>query len=295
MLSSGPKLSKLLLILFLLGLAIIILRTLLVGAVSIYNDPSTIDLFGILIIGGMLTFSLSLVYIAFMQMVPNKVMTRKGFALLWLSVSWGLFSFTVKLYPWNIIFALGFLLIGLPYYYRYPWKLVDGKWVDKVGKTSVDTDPVELNKTVSGLQKTLLFVWVVFVSTLLLYLLIPNLVSISEVAIDRLSSAAKTIRMTLWAVNLLAVGAIYWWKIRFLNKQTLSGLVNVQGKIFIRTIIALGLAEYIAVNGFLLGLLLGHIWDQYLFTLISGFFFYSLYPSKPFFEDLARKPVADTV
>ena len=144
MLSSGPKLGKLLLILFFLGLAIFILRILLVGAVSIYKDPSTIDLFGILIIGGMLSFSLSLVYAAFMQMMPNKVMTRKGFTLVWLSLSWGVFSFAVKLYPWNIIFALGFLAIGVPYYYKYPWKLVDGKWVDSLAKTSLITDPFEV-------------------------------------------------------------------------------------------------------------------------------------------------------
>ena len=152
-----------------------------------------------------------------------------------------------------------------------------------------------VRKTVEGLRRALFVLWVVFVSTLVIYLLIPNFVSISDRATEQLSSASQFIRKSFWVICTMSIAFLYWWTTKYLTRESLYPLVDTPSKITMRTIIAFGIAEYIAVNGFLLALFLGHTWDQYLLTLISGIFFYSLYPSKPFFEDLVRKSVVDGV
>ena len=80
--------------------------------------------------GGILALSLAAAYAAFFQL-KSLDLTRNAFSLMWLGLTWGLFSSAMKIYPWNMALTILWLLLGLLGLRRSKWELVEGEFSEK--------------------------------------------------------------------------------------------------------------------------------------------------------------------
>ena len=155
----------------------------------------------------------------------------------------------------------------------------------------------EMRKALEDQRKLLVLVWSGFISALVIYLLIPQFISVSELSPGP-GSFSDILRTPLWIVALAEFGVLWWWNNRFLTKEAVLKEMTVLQKLSEnqavssyagKKIVAFALAESIAIYGLVLALIGNHLSDQYLMTLIAGLWLVYLYPSGAFFEDLARE------
>jgi hypothetical protein len=76
------------------------------------QHPALITPLNVFYVAGLLAFSLAVGYVTFLQIIEVNL-TRKTFLVFWVAASWGLFSSTMKFYPWNGLVAGAWLVLGL--------------------------------------------------------------------------------------------------------------------------------------------------------------------------------------
>ena len=148
-------------------------------------------------------------------------------------------------------------------------------------------------KRLENQQRVLVFIWLGFISSLFVYLLLPALVLSNQPTNADLP--LDFLRNVFWVAMLINLGVLLWWRGRYLSKETiLQELVQGDGltavsNFLTRKIVGFAIAESIAIQGLVLVLLGRYLWDQYIFTGISGALLIQLYPSRSFFEELLRE------
>jgi hypothetical protein len=92
--------------------------------VKFVQFPDLITPFNMFCSAGLLSFSLAVAYWGVIQ-INLMDFTRRTWVLGFIAGSWALFSTTLKIYPWNILLALFWLLLGLLISRRSKWELVE--------------------------------------------------------------------------------------------------------------------------------------------------------------------------
>lgn len=92
--------------------------------------PDLITPFNFFCAGGIISFSLAVGYCGYIQ-IKLMDFTRRAWLFLFIGGSWGVFSTTLKIYPWNIALALPWLILGLIGCRRSKWELVGEDLAEK--------------------------------------------------------------------------------------------------------------------------------------------------------------------
>lgn len=128
--------------------------------------------------------------------------------------------------------------------------------------------------------------WVGSSAALVIYLLLPWFVSLQKISSG--ADAYQGFRVILWFLALIQVGVVLFWTRRVLSKEAvlravrgtaIDPLAYYTGK----KIAAIGMAQSVALYGFVLALIGHYFWDQYILTLIAGALLIRHYPSRPSF------------
>ena len=131
-LSFGQRVGKSWLFIALLGLiAITYFADFVSKTIKIYHDVDKLNPLDIFNTAGLLAFSLGAGYAAFIQVKSKDIKSKRIFLLVWIAISWGLFSALMKIYPWNFGVAISFLILGLLACRRSQWELVEKKWAEE--------------------------------------------------------------------------------------------------------------------------------------------------------------------
>lgn len=126
-------------------------------------------------------------------------------------------------------------------------------------------------------QKILQRMWRGALGSLVLYLLIPFLVSAGR---HPDSPGQDRLRLILWGLSIVNVAILWWCRDRYVDRelpaegQMLPMVRNLTNKG-----IAISLAGSIAVYGLALALLRGYLIDQYLLTSLSALWLWYFRPS----------------
>ena len=167
----------------------------------------------------------------------------------------------------------------------------------------------EYRKTLESQHGVLVVLWVIFVVGIILYLWISEFL----LAGRKLSAGpafSEPARIVLWLLAFFDLGALAWWKKRFLTKGAIlvAGLKKtkllqaLQGhespleeqaagaiSFYVTAkIVAFAMVEAIAIYGFALALIGHDLWGQYPLSLASGVLLLLEFPSRPFLEELLR-------
>jgi hypothetical protein len=142
-------------------------------------------------------------------------------------------------------------------------------------------------------HRILVLVWFAFVATLLVYLVLPRLVDSSAVSLHG-GLFSDISRPGLWTVAFVIAGILWWWNQRYLTREALLNSDRGRWGSFAsnfaaRKIVAFALAEAIAIYGLLLALIGRYLWDQLLLSGLAAALLVHLYPSRAFFDELARE------
>ncbi len=154
--------------------------------------------------------------------------------------------------------------------------------------------PPEARRPLEIQQKVLVVIWIAFVLSVVLYLLIPEIVLPGALPPAR-GLLVDSVRGVLWAVAFVAVGFLFWWRRRYLDAGSLlkrlqsepMGLVfsyYLRGKV-----VAWAVAESIALLGFVLSFVGGYVWDQYLLSGVSAALLIMEFPSRAFLDGLVKE------
>jgi hypothetical protein len=166
----------------------------------------------------------------------------------------------------------------------------------------------EYRKALDGQQQVLVLLWTFFVSGIFIYLWVTEFV-LGKSGFAAGSSFAATTRMVIWLLAFIDLGTFVWWRKRFLAREAiLAGAkkhkllrvlqehttpveeraARVVSSYVTSKIVAFAIVEAMAVYGFVLALVGGHIRDQYLLSLASGMLLLFEFPSKSRLEQLLR-------
>ena len=132
--------------------------------------------------------------------------------------------------------------------------------------------------------------WKGSIAALAVYLVLPWFIRLPGI-VD--GQPYTRLRIILWVIALVQVGVIFWWE-RTLRKETIS--TALQGTAIDpvayyrgRKMAAMGMAQSVAAYGFVLALVGGYFWDQYILTLISAALLIRHYPPGASSDDLCQK------
>lgn len=147
----------------------------------------------------------------------------------------------------------------------------------------------QLRESAGKQEKVLMLTWAGSIAAIVIYLSLPWFVSL-----QRVSSAAEpypSLRAILWFLALIQVGAVLFWTRRVLSKEAvlravrgtaIDPLVYYVGK----KIAAIGMAQSVALYGFVLALIGRYFWEQYILTLIAGALVICHYPSRHSLDEI---------
>ncbi|HWP56837.1 MAG TPA: hypothetical protein VNL14_03000 [Candidatus Acidoferrales bacterium] len=152
----------------------------------------------------------------------------------------------------------------------------------------------DIERSVESQRRALLAVWAAMMASLVLYLAIPLLLP-SGRPLPR-PGWELLLRTVFWFVAVAEVLFLMWWKERHLRPAPLlagavseSDIARALSRGVANRIIALAVAESVAIYGLVLALI-GHAqWDQYVFTLVSAVLLIQLYPSSGAFEEFIER------
>jgi hypothetical protein len=126
-------------------------------------------------------------------------------------------------------------------------------------------------------QKILRRMWRGVLGSLVLYLLIPFLVSAGRPSDG---PGQDRLRLVLWGLSIVNVAILWWRRDRYVDRKLpAEGQVLPMVRNLTNKGIAISLAGSIAVYGLALALLRGYLIDQYLLTSLSALLLWYLRPS----------------
>ncbi|GEM_PF-4947030 len=131
-LSFGQKLGKSRwFAVFLLFIGISYFAKFMASALNIYQVVDSPTFLNILNAAGFLVFSLSTTYVSIVLLMSRDIKSRRLFLLLSIAAIWGGFSDLMKIYPWNIVIAIFFLIVVRSLSRKSVWELLQKKWAEK--------------------------------------------------------------------------------------------------------------------------------------------------------------------
>jgi len=156
-------------------------------------------------------------------------------------------------------------------------------------------------------QKVLVMVWYSFVFMILFFLSAPVFVK-GDSILSPNNSATEFLRRAFWFLLILQATFLVWWKKRFfpierLLEASTRGIILEKfvrgaqnpvekraGKMilnyFVRSILAFGVAESIALYGLVLTVLGHYVLDQYVLSVVSLVLVFYFFPSNRFFAQI---------
>jgi len=93
-------------------ISVLYLSAFVVVVIKMIQHPPLVTALNVFYVAGLLAFSLAAGYLAFLQ-ITGVNLTSKAFLMFWIAAGWGMFSSTMKIYPWNIAVAGAWLGLGL--------------------------------------------------------------------------------------------------------------------------------------------------------------------------------------
>lgn len=167
----------------------------------------------------------------------------------------------------------------------------------------------DFKKILLDQQGAAVILWAFFTMSISLYILIAHWVVGDRGFLDN-SRIAQTLRALLWALVLIDLGYLVWWKKRNLTRAAVTDKSN-KTRIFraleehkgqierraasvistyvTRKIVVFAIIEAIAVYGLVLALVGGYFWDQYLLSGLSLVLLVLEFPGKSFLEGLVNE------
>lgn len=159
-------------------------------------------------------------------------------------------------------------------------------------------------------QKILVIVWGAFLGATGVYLWLPNLLPEQGQAL-REPSISRIIRAVVWAVVVIEVGFLIWWKKHFLTKEGILGMIGKVGfgvslvrehrgsseeravkalsQYRVGKVVAFAIAESFALYGSVLAYAGRYVWDQYMLVALCITVLLYLYPSKASLNELMKE------
>lgn len=152
---------------------------------------------------------------------------------------------------------------------------MDTKATDKASELNIGAFSERQTRMVKNL-------WRAATGTVILYLLIPHLLPYDIQAPD--PTIFSRLRFILWAIALIELAVLLWWKRRVLVPERFVAAVHgnlslALGHYAGKYASAFTMANSIAGYGLVLALLGRHFWDQAILTAVSLMLLFSLYPS----------------
>jgi hypothetical protein len=167
--------------------------------------------------------------------------------------------------------------------------VVDGTLLDARETASAEMIRPDFKKVLLDQQGAAVILWAFFTISIALYIVIGRWVVQDGDGIGS-ASLAGTLRALLWALVLIDLGYLVWWKKHNLSRQALlakpskakilraleqhTGRVEQRAAAVISTyvtrkIVGFAIIEAVAVYGLLLAVVGGHLEDQYVLSALS--------------------------
>ena len=233
-----------------IGLAIYFFLQFVLNWVDLQKHPSVVSPYDMFVLLGPLAAAVSMGILAHARLSSSS-WSRSLSVVMSIGLGWGSLWFLQYFYPWNVGLAVGLLLIGIV----------------AMGRRKIlnDTEKQTLNDRVRRYLQISFVVLIVILSVL------PLKLQVTNERYEEFFSASLQIRLGLWVVSLIAIGVFYFWTIKNQpgNRDSATNRGNFQS-----LIAPFLVAAYVAVNGFVLGLLLRMYADQCVLAAISAIFFY---------------------
>lgn len=232
------------------GLAIYFLLQFVLNLVDLQKHPSIISPFDMFVFLGPLAAAVSMGIFAYARLLSSPS-SKSLSVVICLGLGWGTLWFLQYFFPWNIGLAVGFLLIGIV----------------GLGRQKNLNDAEKQNLT----GRVRHYLQIGFVILIAILSLLPLELQVTNETYKSNFIALLQIRLGLWIVSLIAIGIFYFWS-RMKRRRTHDGDIKLDN---MQSLMAPFLiAVYVAVNGFVLGLLLRLYTDQYVLAAIAAVFFY---------------------
>ncbi len=176
----------------------------------------------------------------------------------------------------------------------------------EIRREATQTLRPEFKKTLLDQQGAAVVLWAFFMVAILLYLWIARLI-LAGSTLPAKFSFSEAARVLLWLLVLVDLGYLVWWRKRHLSREGIFGeskkvkllrvleghqnpleerAARVVSTYVTRKIVAFAIVEAIAVYGLILALVGRYLWDQYLFSLISGLLLIMEFPSRKRLEEI---------
>lgn len=170
----------------------------------------------------------------------------------------------------------------------------------------------EYRETLESQQQILVLLWIFFVGAVFLYLWLTEFI-LRRSGFSAGAAFDETVRIVLWLLAIIDLATFIWWRKRFLaGEAILKGskkykilqvlkehknrseerAAEIVSSYVTSKIVGFAIIEAIAVYGFALALIGGHIRDQYLFSFASVALLFLEFPSKAFLEEILREAEA---
>jgi hypothetical protein len=159
-------------------------------------------------------------------------------------------------------------------------------------------------------QSVLVIMWYSIVFMILFFLFVPMFLSGDSISLPK-TSAPGFLRRALWVLAILQAIFLVWWRKRYftierplegsdrdnivgaLVKRAQNGMGQRAGKVswryFLRSILAFGIAESIALYGLVLAVTGHYVVDQYSLSALSLMLLFYFYPSNTLFGHISEQ------
>lgn len=112
-------------------IAVTYLADFLSNVIKLYQEPAQLNALRIFNTAGRLALSAAATFLAFLRMRGKEIRSRRILLLVSVAASWGALAPLMKIYPWNYVLMMIWIIVTLLACRKSQWELVQKKWAER--------------------------------------------------------------------------------------------------------------------------------------------------------------------
>lgn len=97
------------------------------NVIKLFRDPGRQNPLNIFNIAGLLALSVAASLAAYVQIKSKEIKSRRIFLLIFVATGWGMLHPLMKIYPWNFVLAIMWVILGILLSRKFEWRSVESK------------------------------------------------------------------------------------------------------------------------------------------------------------------------
>jgi len=98
---------------------------------KLYQEPAQLEPLPIFNTAGLLALSAAATFLAFLRIRGKEIRSRRILLFVSVAASWGALAPIMKIYPWNYVLMIIWIIVTLSACRKSQWELVQKKWAEE--------------------------------------------------------------------------------------------------------------------------------------------------------------------